>query len=112
MLRSGGNFDGTFREYAVAYTDFVTPIPEGLESAEAAAFMCAVRRFFIFTFDILAEDGLLERQGFTVYSALRQSETHVGDWIAIPGAGGGLGHLGKGHLPFMIFQEHCCILSC
>ena len=43
MLRSGGNFDGTFREYAVAYTDFVTPIPEGLESAEAAAFMCAVR---------------------------------------------------------------------
>ena len=55
MLRSGGNFDGTFREYAVAYTDFVTPIPEGLESAEAAAFMCAVRAYFTFTFDNNAE---------------------------------------------------------
>ena len=25
--------------------------------------------------------------------ALRDSETHVGDWVVVSGAGGGLGHL-------------------
>lgn len=38
-----------------------------------------------------------KKQGLTVFSALRQSDTHVGDWIVIPGAGGGLGHLGMDH---------------
>lgn len=33
-------------------------------------------------------------QGVTVYNALQQSNTHSGDWVVIPGAGGGLGHLG------------------
>lgn len=32
-------------------------------------------------------------QGITVYSALRQSGAHIGDWVVVPGAGGGLGHL-------------------
>lgn len=39
----GASVDGTFCEYAVAYTDYVTPIPDGLDSAEATAIMCAVR---------------------------------------------------------------------
>ncbi|KAH8116728.1 mannitol-1-phosphate dehydrogenase [Phellopilus nigrolimitatus] len=69
---NGIDFDGTFCEYAVAYIDYVTPIPEGIESSAAAAIMCA---------------------GVTVYSALRQSDTHIGDWVVISGAGGGLGHL-------------------
>ncbi|KAH8101648.1 mannitol-1-phosphate dehydrogenase [Phellopilus nigrolimitatus] len=68
----GNDYDGTFCEYAVAYIAYVTPIPEALESSAAAAIMCA---------------------GVTVYSALKQSDTHIGDWIVISGAGGGLGHL-------------------
>ena len=32
-------------------------------------------------------------KGFTVYMALRDSGTHIGDWVVISGAGGGLGHL-------------------
>jgi len=31
--------------------------------------------------------------GVTVYKGLKQSNTVVGNWVAIPGAGGGLGHL-------------------
>ncbi|KAH8105663.1 mannitol-1-phosphate dehydrogenase [Phellopilus nigrolimitatus] len=69
---TGKEYDGTFCEYAVVYIDYVTPIPEVLESSAAAAIMCA---------------------GVTAYSALRQSDTHIGDWIVISGAGGGLGHL-------------------
>lgn len=30
----------------------------------------------------------------TVYRALKYSETNPGDWVVLPGAGGGLGHLG------------------
>ena len=33
-------------------------------------------------------------QGLTVYRALKYSETNPSEWIVIPGAGGGLGHLG------------------
>jgi propanol-preferring alcohol dehydrogenase len=33
-------------------------------------------------------------QGVTVYRAIKHSDTHIGDWIVVPGAGGGLGHLG------------------
>ncbi|KAG6859843.1 hypothetical protein C0995_003066 [Termitomyces sp. Mi166 len=31
--------------------------------------------------------------GVTVYKALKQSRVKIGDWVAISGAGGGLGHL-------------------
>ncbi|KAJ8094041.1 hypothetical protein AAF712_007074 [Marasmius tenuissimus] len=64
--------DGTFQEYAVSYTDYVSPIPEGLDPAEAAPLLCA---------------------GLTVYRAIKQSNAKAGQWIAITGAGGGLGHL-------------------
>lgn len=42
------------------------------------------------------KDGLivLGQQGLTIYKALKQSNTTVGNWVAISGAGGGLGHLG------------------
>ena len=36
-------------------------------------------------------------QGVTVYRALKYSQTNPGDWIVLPGAGGGLGHLGSYH---------------
>ncbi|EKM77296.1 hypothetical protein AGABI1DRAFT_86600 [Agaricus bisporus var. burnettii JB137-S8] len=69
---SGYTIDGTFQQYVVSYVHCVTPIPEGLDSAAAASLLCA---------------------GLTVYRALKYSETGPGDWIVLPGAGGGLGHL-------------------
>jgi propanol-preferring alcohol dehydrogenase len=69
---SGFNVDGTFSQYVVSYVNHVTPIPEGIESAEAASILCA---------------------GVTVYRALKYSDTNIGDWVVLPGAGGGLGHL-------------------
>jgi propanol-preferring alcohol dehydrogenase len=69
---SGFTVDGTFQEYAVSYVRHVTPIPEGLDSEAAASCLCA---------------------GVTVYRAIKHSQTTQGDWIVIPGAGGGLGHL-------------------
>jgi propanol-preferring alcohol dehydrogenase len=69
---SGYTVDGTFQEYVVSFVNHVTPIPESLNSQEAASFLCA---------------------GVTVYRALKYSNTKPGDWIVLPGAGGGLGHL-------------------
>lgn len=71
-LFHGYTIDGTFAEYVVSYVDHVTPIPENLDSAAATAFLCA---------------------GLTVYKGLKQANVRIGDWVAISGAGGGLGHL-------------------
>ncbi|KAK7458841.1 Alcohol dehydrogenase, variant 2 [Stygiomarasmius scandens] len=68
----GCSVDGTWADYVVAWTDYVTPIPASLDSAAATPILCA---------------------GITVYKAIKQSNTKIGDWIAISGAGGGLGHL-------------------
>ena len=32
-------------------------------------------------------------KGVTVYRAIKHSGAKLGDWIVLPGAGGGLGHL-------------------
>ncbi|KAK4210934.1 chaperonin 10-like protein [Rhypophila decipiens] len=69
---SGYVTPGTFQEYVIAPATYVTPIPEGLESEIAAPMLCG---------------------GLTVYSALRKSGAQAGDFVVIPGAGGGLGHL-------------------
>jgi len=69
---SGFTVDGTFQEYVVSFVHHVTPIPEGLDSNEAASILCA---------------------GVTVYRAIKHSQTNPGDWIVLPGAGGGLGHM-------------------
>ncbi|EMD35531.1 hypothetical protein CERSUDRAFT_85490 [Gelatoporia subvermispora B] len=69
---SGFTVDGTFSQYVVSYVNHVTPIPSSLPSDEAASILCA---------------------GVTVYRAIKYSNTHIGDWIVLPGAGGGLGHL-------------------
>ncbi|KAI0028763.1 hypothetical protein K488DRAFT_89406 [Vararia minispora EC-137] len=57
---------------SAGWTHIVVPIPEGLPSEIAAPTLCA---------------------GLTVYRGLKESNTKAGDWIAIPGAGGGLGHM-------------------
>jgi propanol-preferring alcohol dehydrogenase len=69
---SGYYYPGTFQQYAIGPTNYVTPIPEGLPSPDAAPILCA---------------------GVTVYAALRKSEAKSGQWVVISGAGGGLGHL-------------------
>lgn len=35
----------------------------------------------------------VHEQGLTVYRAIKYSGAKLGDWIILPGAGGGLGHL-------------------
>ncbi|KAF8550404.1 mannitol-1-phosphate dehydrogenase M1PDH1 [Imleria badia] len=71
-LAHGYTTDGTFAEYAVAWTYYVTPIPKSLDSAAATSILCA---------------------GLTVYKGLKRINVPTGSWIALPGAGGGLGHL-------------------
>ncbi|KAF9812904.1 hypothetical protein IEO21_05900 [Rhodonia placenta] len=70
---SGYDVDGTFTEYMVAFIQHLIPIPDTLSSAAAAPILCA---------------------GVTVYNALQQLSITPGSWLVIPGAGGGLGHLG------------------
>ncbi|KAH0830125.1 mannitol-1-phosphate dehydrogenase MPDH1 [Lanmaoa asiatica] len=71
-LVHGFTTDGTFAEYTVAWTYYVTPLPESLGSAAATPILCA---------------------GVTVYRGLKYINVPIGSWIAISGAGGGLGHL-------------------
>jgi len=68
----GLGYEGTFQQYVKSYLNSVTPIPDKVTSEEACPVLCA---------------------GVTVYRAIREAETRVRDWIVIPGAGGGLGHL-------------------
>ncbi|GMF21187.1 unnamed protein product [Phytophthora lilii] len=63
---------GSFQQWCVSFADHVTPIPEGLDLASAAPILCA---------------------GMTVYKALKQIGGSPGEYVVIPGAGGGLGHL-------------------
>jgi len=77
---SGFTVDGTFSQYVVSYVHHVTPIPEGIDSNAAASILCA---------------------GLTVFRALKYSETTAGDWVVLPGAGGGLGHLAIQYAKFM-----------
>jgi len=69
---SGYYTPGTFQQYAVAPANYVTPIPESLDSAEAAPLLCG---------------------GVTVYAGLKKANPNPGDWVLVAGAGGGLGHL-------------------
>lgn len=79
----GFTVDGSFAEYAVAWTDYVTPIPDSVDSAAVTPFLCA---------------------GVTVYKGLKYIDRQPGDWIAIPGAGGGLGHLAIQYARHMGFR--------
>lgn len=61
---SGYYTPGTFQQYALAASNYVTPIPDGLESAAAAPMLCG---------------------GVTAYSALTKSGAKPGQWVAIMG---------------------------
>jgi len=73
QLNSGRKIDGTFAEYTVIPSRYVLELPEGLKDEEIAPILCG---------------------GVTVYKALKICGAERGNWVAITGAGGGVGALG------------------
>ncbi|KAF2742657.1 alcohol dehydrogenase [Sporormia fimetaria CBS 119925] len=73
QLNSGFTIAGTFQEYAVTDAHYATRLPDGVKDEEAGPLMCG---------------------GVTAYVACKRSAVRPGGWVVIPGAGGGLGHLG------------------
>jgi propanol-preferring alcohol dehydrogenase len=71
-LLSGYTVDGSFQQYAIAKGIHAAPIPKGTDLARVAPILCA---------------------GITVYKALKESNAKPGQWVAVTGAGGGLGTL-------------------
>jgi len=65
--------NGCFAEYTVAVATYVGRIPDNVSFAQAAPLLCA---------------------GVTTYKALKETEVKPGQWVAIIGACGGLGHVG------------------
>ncbi|MCF8587783.1 zinc-binding dehydrogenase [Gordonia liuliyuniae] len=68
---TGMTIDGGYAEYMTAYQGSVVAIPDGISPEEAAPILCA---------------------GETVFSALKNSKSRIGDVVAVSGIGG-LGHL-------------------
>lgn len=71
QLNSGFSAAGTFQQYCVADGRYTTRIPDGVKDEEAGPIMCG---------------------GVTAYVACKRSAVRPGQWIVLPGAGGGLGH--------------------
>ncbi|GAV29395.1 hypothetical protein PMKS-002895 [Pichia membranifaciens] len=69
---SGYTHDGSFQQYATADAIQAAHIAEGTDMAGVAPILCA---------------------GVTVYKALKTADLRAGQWVAISGAGGGLGSL-------------------
>jgi propanol-preferring alcohol dehydrogenase len=72
VLISSINKEGTFQRYVVVAAHHLVPIPDGVPLEVAAPILCA---------------------GITTYKALLAASLRPGAWVAVPGAGGGLGHL-------------------
>jgi propanol-preferring alcohol dehydrogenase len=72
LLPIGFGTNGTHAEYVAIDANCLTKIPVHLESAQAATMLCA---------------------GVTAYKAVKQCGAYAGQWVAIFGAAGGLGHL-------------------
>ncbi|KAJ5118203.1 hypothetical protein N7448_009917 [Penicillium atrosanguineum] len=72
---TGRNVPGTLEQYMVAHAFYLSHIPDGLPSEVAAPLLCA---------------------GLSMAGAISRLEPELerGNWVIIPGAGGGLGHLG------------------
>ncbi|KAI4722358.1 alcohol dehydrogenase [Aureobasidium sp. EXF-10727] len=72
QLNSGFSIQGTFAEYCLTDARYATRLPEGVSDEEAGPILCG---------------------GVTAYTACKRSAVRPGQWIVLPGAGGGLGHL-------------------
>lgn len=71
---SGYTVDGTFQQYCIGKAAHVARIPKELPLDAVAPVLCA---------------------GITVYKGLKESGAQPGQWVAIVGAGGGLGSLAQ-----------------
>ncbi|KAF1849531.1 GroES-like protein [Cucurbitaria berberidis CBS 394.84] len=72
---TGRNVWGTLQQYVVAHAEFISIIPDGVKSEIAAPLLCA---------------------GLSLAGAISKltPEVQPGEFVAIVGAGGGLGHIG------------------
>lgn len=70
--RSAVNIPGTFQEYVATDGRYASKIPDGVSDEEAGPILCG---------------------GLTVYTALKRSGVRPGQWVVLPGGGGGLGHM-------------------
>nr|ACI12882.1 NAD-dependent alcohol dehydrogenase [Euglena gracilis] len=73
QAQTGFASNGCFAEYSIAEAEYIGVIPDGLSYSQAAPVLCA---------------------GVTTYKALKETEVKPGQWVAILGACGGLGHVG------------------
>jgi propanol-preferring alcohol dehydrogenase len=75
QLNTGRNVNGTLQQYVVAHAGYLTLIPDGVPSEVAAPLLCA---------------------GLSLAGAVSKvaPEVQPGEFVAIVGAGGGLGHIG------------------
>ncbi|ODV96632.1 hypothetical protein PACTADRAFT_65031 [Pachysolen tannophilus NRRL Y-2460] len=69
---SGYTHDGSFQQFATADAIQAAHIPKGTDLASISPILCA---------------------GITVYKGLKTADLKAGEWVAISGAGGGLGSL-------------------
>lgn len=80
---SGYTHDGSFQQYATADAVHAAKIPHGTDLIQVAPILCA---------------------GITVYKALKSANLAPGQWVAISGAGGGLGSLAIQYAKAMGFR--------
>lgn len=80
---SGYTHDGSFQQYATADAIQAAKIPAGTDLIGVSPILCA---------------------GVTVYKALKSANLQQGDWVAVSGAGGGLGTLAVQYAKAMGFR--------
>jgi len=89
QTQTGFLANGCFAEYTIACANYVGRIPDNLSFAQAAPLLCA---------------------GVTTYKALKETEVKPGEWVAIIGACGGLGHVGVQYAKAMGMKV--CAIDC
>ncbi|ODQ63149.1 alcohol dehydrogenase [Nadsonia fulvescens var. elongata DSM 6958] len=82
-ILSGYTHDGSFQQYATAKAIHAAHIPKSCDLAQVSPILCA---------------------GITVYKALKSANIRAGDWVAVTGAGGGLGTLAIQYAKAMGFR--------
>ncbi|KAF2692043.1 GroES-like protein [Lentithecium fluviatile CBS 122367] len=69
----GLQFPGSYQQYVLSPARYTQRIPEGVDDFIAGPIMCS---------------------GSTIYCSIKESGLRPGDWAVLPGAGGGVGHMG------------------
>ncbi|RHZ50518.1 uncharacterized protein CDV56_105727 [Aspergillus thermomutatus] len=80
------NISGCFQQYVAANAAFVHRLPDELDDTVAAPLLSSLKT------DMVSSPRFTA--GITMFSAVRKANLKPGEWLLLPGAGGGLGHLG------------------